>query len=482
MLFTIPNRRVLVKLGAITVASILLLAVALPSSRVTLRDLVVKKPDVLTPDTPETPPGPPHPKYKPTPTYLPSPIKDNFPLLASSAPPPIPKWNMPREDIHKSYGLPTAPPLLIGFTRTWPVLQQAVVSYITAGWPASQIYVIENTGVQQANARGQLSLQNPFYLNHTSLSALGVRVITTPTLLNFAQLQNFFLSLTYAHDWPYYFWSHMDVLALSYEDGYKDLTPPYTDPGYKSLYELALTALRDVRQDKPSSDASPDDKNKSKTNTENKWAMRFFAYDHLTLVNPAAYEDVGGWDTLIPYYMTDCDMYTRLAMRGWNVEDAKAGIITDVASALADLSALYRVEGVEPEFVDPNPPPPVAPDPEAGEGAEGGEKKEDHRSGKWWEGKRERRAVEAREPDVNLEKWHALRKTADKMFRGCTPIPSHPRPVGRGHCLQSGTYTDCPQSTNIATASATRGSSASTAAQASPSTTTRPAWPRRSTS
>jgi hypothetical protein len=140
-----------------------------------------------------------------------------------------------------------------------------------------------------------------------------------------------------------------------------------------------------------------------------KWALRFFSYDHLTLVNPAAYEDVGGWDTLIPYYMTDCDMHARLAMRGWGIEDAKAGIITDVASALEDLSALYRVEGVPVGWVDPNPPPPKNEEEEKKKGEkEKGEKlrRDDAPAGDGEE-----------KEDPNLAKWNALRAMADQMFR-----------------------------------------------------------------
>ncbi|EAQ90308.1 hypothetical protein CHGG_02243 [Chaetomium globosum CBS 148.51] len=295
------------------------------------------------------------------------------------------------------------PPLLIGFTRSWPILLQAVVSYITAGWPPSQIYVVENTGAQQANARGQLTLQNPLFLNHTILTTLGVNILQTPTLLSFAQLQNFFLAQTYTHNWPYFFWSHMDVLALSFEDGLEGdgLTPRYDQPGYRSLYELALAALRTAREEAAAEGADE---------RKRKWALRFFSYDHLTLVNPAAYEDVGGWDTMIPYYMTDCDMHARLAMRGWGIEDAKAGVITDVASTLEDLSALYRVEGASVGFVDPNPPPPP---PKKGEGeGKAGEK------GKGEKLKRDGLPVEdgGEEDDLNLAKWHALRETAHRMF------------------------------------------------------------------
>jgi len=354
-----------------------------------------------------------HPLYKPVPEYEPPPIKDNFPLLATSQPPAIPKWNVPRKGLYKEYDLPVAPPLLIGFSRTWPLLLQAVTSYITAGWPADQIYVVENTGVQQANTRGQLTLQNPFYLNHTTLKTLGVNIIQTPTLLSFAQLQNFFLSLTYSHDWPYYFWSHMDVLALSYEDGH-EATPKYNEEGYKSLYTLALQALRQARTQDP------------------RWGIRFFAYDHLALVNPAAYEDVGGWDTLIPYYITDCDMHSRLGMRNWTMLNAQAGIITDVSTTLDDLAALYRLEGVEARFTDPNPPPPEKED---------GKKKNsrdmladvvrrDRSAGRLppstMLGKRQRVSVyrgdlherddDEKKEDENIGRWRKLLSTADTMF------------------------------------------------------------------
>ncbi|KAH9886359.1 hypothetical protein F4778DRAFT_478219 [Xylariomycetidae sp. FL2044] len=285
----------------------------------------------------------PHPKYRPKPDWTPPPITDPFPALATSTPPPIPKYNVPEKDGWKKYDLEVAPPLIIGFTRSWPMLLQTVVSYITAGWPPEQIYVVENTGMQQANKQGRLTLQHPWYLNHTSLKALGVNIVQTPVLLTFAQLQNFYLSMSYSHNWPYYFWSHMDVLAISHENGFENLTPRAGEPGYKSLYTLCLEELsRTVKGD-------------------DRWGLRFFAYDHLTLQNPKALEDIGGWDTLIPYYMTDCDTYTRFYMRNWSQVDANCGVITDTSVALDDLLALYRDPHVVPKFTDPNPPPPEDP-------------------------------------------------------------------------------------------------------------------------
>jgi hypothetical protein len=70
--------------------------------------------------------------------------------------------------------------------------------------------------------------------------------------------------------------------------------------------------------------------------------MRFFSYDRLALVNVAAFIEVGGWDTLIPYYHTDCDMYARLKMAGFETRDANPGYLFDVGSSLDDLVVLYR--------------------------------------------------------------------------------------------------------------------------------------------
>ncbi|CAK7219981.1 hypothetical protein SEUCBS140593_004079 [Sporothrix eucalyptigena] len=373
------------------------------------------KPKLLLPQGPEppapesTPPPPadqdnkatddtrPHPKYKQISSvaegYEAPPVRDPFPLLANSPasvqPPPVPAWNNPRANMHMEYGLSQPPPLLIGFTRSWPMLLQAVVSYITAGWPPQQIYVVENTGVQQANTRGQLTLQNPFYLNHTTLSRLGVNVIQTPVLMSFAQLQNFYLSLTYTHGWPYYFWSHMDVLALSYEAGLDSgLTGPYdgSNGTYKSVYELCLQALQGTLLD-----------------DGERWGLRFFAYDHLALVNPVAYESIGGWDTLIPYYLTDCDLHSRLTMANWSIHDRTAGIIADVNTILEDLSVLYREGDVnDPGFVDPNPPPPKEEETKEGEEVK----------------KPEKRETKPKTPltgDPNLDKWYQLRDVADRM-------------------------------------------------------------------
>lgn len=221
--------------------------------------------------------------------------------------------------------MPEKTRLYIGFTRYWPLLQQVVVSYITAGWPPSDIYVVENTGTFDANKNGQLSSSNPFYMNYHRLTdILGVNVMTTPALQSFAQLQNFYLSEAINNNLSYYFWAHMDTVAQSHEDAVP----------YKSLYEIAVDVIRES--------VAPGYRVDEKTGKEGRWAIRFFSYDWLALVNTAAYVEVGGWDSMISYYGTDCDMHSRLEMNGLTTPIADAGQVFDVGKSLPDLEVLYR--------------------------------------------------------------------------------------------------------------------------------------------
>jgi hypothetical protein len=258
------------------------------------------------------------------PTWTHPPVKDPFSFLKTAAEaPPIPAWNIPKKNLHRTYGLDRAPPLLIDFTCSWPLLLQAVVSYITAGWPADQIYVIENTGLHRANLEGKLTLQDPLYLNYSQLATLGVNVARAPVLMNFAQLQSFYVHLARENSWPYYYRSTQNVLVLSYEDG-NDATPRWDQPGYKTVYELCLAELRRA------------------LDSGERWADKFFADDDLTLVNREAYDDVGEWDSSMPYPLTNYNMRLRLYKRNWTQQYGKVGIITDVSTALEDLLALYR--------------------------------------------------------------------------------------------------------------------------------------------
>lgn len=197
-----------------------------------------------------------------------------------------------------------------------------------------------------SNKNGELSLQNPFFLNHTRLNMLGVNILITPTLFTFAQVQNYFIWAAIQNKWSTYFWSHMDLVVLSYEDRWLEAHPQDLAPlpvNFQSLYNHCVTALRNITAPHP------------ETGRVNPWALMFFSYDRLALVNTGAYQSVGGWDTSIPFYGTDCDMHERLAMEGYAMKDWAAGAIWDVASSLDDIEVLYRKKGgSEPSFVDPN--------------------------------------------------------------------------------------------------------------------------------
>ncbi|KAI9714315.1 MAG: hypothetical protein M1820_000276 [Bogoriella megaspora] len=311
-----------------------------------------KRPDLALVDSelPQRPAsGPRHPIYKPERKKI-EPIIDNFPLAQAATSyadmPPIPLWNRP-----------PAPhffentPLIIGFTRNWRLLQQTVASYITSGWPSEDIYVIENTGTFNANEQGRLSLQNPFYLDHRRLTGIfSVNVITAPTLLSYSQLQNFILGVAMDKGWDYYFTSHMDVVALSDED-----MSPNDENGYKSLYERCVEDVAATIQ--PEYAVDP------KTGQSGRWGLKAYGDGRgLVLMNRHALEEIGGWDSQIPYAGARCDVQERLAMHGFKLADAYVGGVYDVPESLENIGSLYRRrniktkdeegEGVEVEVED----------------------------------------------------------------------------------------------------------------------------------
>jgi hypothetical protein len=238
------------------------------------------------------------------------------------------------------------------------MLRQAVLSYIAAGWPRNDIVIVDNTGTMDANNKGLLTEANPFFLDYDLFRRrYGVAILQTPTLLNFAQLQNFFLRTAVARNWPFYFWSHMDVAVLSAED----VSP------FKSFYHRVIDVLDSVGLDQyattpPDPDISDPDQTedhaspaklargveKLLTNLPNpvehlkkrykrrQWAIKFFDFDNLALVNVEAWRRIGPWDVFIPYYNTDCDAYARIKMHGYRKDDVQAGYVFDIAGVVED--------------------------------------------------------------------------------------------------------------------------------------------------
>ena len=211
-------------------------------------------------------------------------------------------------------------PLFIPFTRNNDMLQQTVLSYIAAGWPPEDVIVIDNSGTMDANNLVLLSKSNPFYLDYATLrTRYGVSILQTPTLLSFSQLQNYFLRISVSYGWRYFFWSHMDVAVLSDEEA----SP------YKSFYTRVLDIVHELGLSSLDATAHP-------SAAPETWALKYFGYDWLTLINVAAWRKIGAWDTFLPYYGSDCDAYSRVAMHGFSKDDVHAGHLFDLPGVIKD--------------------------------------------------------------------------------------------------------------------------------------------------
>lgn len=57
-------------------------------------------------------------------------------------------------------------------------------------------------------------------------------------------------------------------------------------------------------------------------------------------MNNKIMEELGGWDTLISYYKTDCDMYERMRMSDLATDMADIGNVWDIYESLPDLTVL----------------------------------------------------------------------------------------------------------------------------------------------
>jgi hypothetical protein len=217
-----------------------------------------------------------------------------------------------------------------------------------------------------ANNKRTLTPTNPFFLDYDLFRRrYGVAILQTPTLLNFAQLQNFLLRTAVARDWPFYFWSHMDIAVLSAED-----IQPYKSFYHRVLDVLDTTGLDQYSTTPPEPAISDEELNegydhesapkppdvltggfeqfmkalpkvpamklRKRWRKRRKWAIKFFDFDNLALVNVEAWRRIGPWDVFIPYYNTDCDAYARIILNGYRKDEVQAGYIFDIAGVLED--------------------------------------------------------------------------------------------------------------------------------------------------
>ena len=112
----------------------------------------------------------------------------------------------------------------------------------------------------------------------------------------------------------------MDTIVLA------DESYDFTDQPYKSLYVRCVDAIADAYREKGDG-----------------WSRKWLSVDSdwLNLVRTKADLSIGGWDTMIPYYGTDCDFYERAQMSGLTIWIGHVGEIYDVGHAFADLAVFY---------------------------------------------------------------------------------------------------------------------------------------------
>ena len=106
-------------------------------------------------------------------------------------------------------------------------------------------------------------------------------VIEAPVPLTFTQSQNWMLRIAKQGECPFYMWAHCDAI-----------------PGAgttQALYERAIEECA----------------------VGSKWGVIYTHYDVLSACNTEAMEAVGGYDTAFFDYMSDCDVYRRLALAGY---------------------------------------------------------------------------------------------------------------------------------------------------------------------
>ena len=128
---------------------------------------------------------------------------------------------------------------------------------------------------------------NPIALNNSGEVHSVPCVTYTPSVpLTASQTLNWMQSLAVKMDVPFYFFMHNDAEA----------GPETVD----QLYRMAF----------------------QKTHRGERWGVIFTLYDTLAAFNTRAFAEVGPWDTNLPQYFTDNDMYRRMRLAGWELAES----------------------------------------------------------------------------------------------------------------------------------------------------------------
>jgi hypothetical protein len=81
-----------------------------------------------------------------------------------------------------------------------------------------------------------------------------------------------------------------------------------------------------------------------------KWGVIFTNYDALAAFNTEAFRAVGGWDTMLSWYLSDCDMYRRLRLAGYELIDSGLPVKHAPSQTLNADPAIRRAVNMEVPF------------------------------------------------------------------------------------------------------------------------------------
>ena len=143
-------------------------------------------------------------------------------------------------------------------------------------------------------------------------------VVSCPTVyppvpLTFAQTQNFLLKIAKDRHVPFYLFMHSDAEA-----------GPDT---VEKLYEMAVHEC-----------------------SKGKWGAIFTNYDALAAFNTAAFDAIGGWDTMLSWYLADCDCYRRLRLAGYPTLESHLPVTHEPSQTINSDPVIRRQVDLEVPF------------------------------------------------------------------------------------------------------------------------------------
>ncbi|CAM6006565.1 unnamed protein product [Sphagnum balticum] len=77
-----------------------------------------------------------------------------------------------------------------------------------------------------------------------------------------------------------------------------------------------------------------------------RWGVLWTHYDVLAAFNVVAFENIGGWDTILPQYYSDVDAYRRLLLAGWECIDTGLPVEHKASSTINSDSRLRFLNSV----------------------------------------------------------------------------------------------------------------------------------------